>query len=1371
MRNRIISFALVLVMLFSCLSLEIFATVADGTGASTGITDNEEGTSASGTADMTDKVIAEYFEKLGTIGKSGGYNLTAAQIAAKVAKADIVVNEDFAEWSAYNNSKSSYSIPGTKKITLTNNKLFERITPGESNGNYYLQWCKSKPVATKADGSQFTDLTKGEDGKYQDAELQARIDSGDVVVTDGVVYCKESPNGEYIQVSSITTSPSVDNVSTHERMGSAFTVSFDLYYTKGTPLYMNIEVYSKTGKDFEGVKPIYKLKVTEDGILHFNDGTTEDYVSTGYKLADDDCTQITITVTPRGIDGKRDVDASGNIIVGSDDNTLHLYANGKHLKTFTALKDSLVKIWTPKDSDGNALTDESGKPIIINSASDFTPYWYRLGQSGYGFKLDDFRLYFGQNVEIATAAHKNLAYSHKHDVKNNKNILTATCQDEGCGVSETLTIDINSKQGEYGLSVEEVKALLAEEDRTLDAGVDFTGGAHGSLTFGNGTYKENDVDVIDWTVIADYTDKNGNDCLIWQRPVAKNPKTNALFTKAEVEALSDTAKALIVFENGVPYYTGNLTSEFVQYTYTEGSSSSIKNTVKDPTNPVVGGAYVFTMDLTYYGGYFPFQVLSRTKNSSFENVSLYPFKISDGKLYVINSSGKTEEEISDVTIPIGKTFQITFLHTPRGFDGERDVENGYSTDDDNTFHIFIDGKLVVTRTLVPSSKAYKEWESTVDDVNVKVSPGSDFTINFVRIGQNNADVAHTTDLYTVDNIKVYRGTSVECTHSFSKDPNKCDWCGHEFNIWKCELCDGNLISEDVIVVGQSATLGDVINFNAFLKLNKEPSLFGDDTVVLDTKESGGTKRVEYKISDLAPIEEGESLGLYKVSIPLSSIDMARDIVISVVSKTDDTASYTARLSSYLDKLLETNHSYYVRQLVKAMENYGAYAQKYFEGKNGNPDDLGVLPNANLNELDRNLISTVTAETLAPYNVTITGDSVEVDYCTFVLDSVTELRIFFRDAEGVTASENGKALTKHKSDDDGYSYVALTDPSPATFANEHTVVFSDGESETTLTVSANSVLNLMYESDNEKMRNLAASMYLLGKASYEYQQYYVLGNKPEKQKWDDDGVLKLLCLGNSFSVDAMEWIAEIAVDLGYKEIMFGNLYIGGCYIDRHIKEIETNSTEYTYYLEIGTADGVNKTKYSGHTAAEAIMSENWDFISLQQGSAKSYAEQHYANLPTLIDYVKTVCPGATLVWHQTWAYAEWYANQTYSITQENMYKGIVNCVQNCVMTNEDIEILVPSGTAIQNARTSYLGDNMNRDGTHLDYGVGRYIAALTFFAALTGEDISKVEWAPTNIGNDTADVDAAARAVAIESVINALKNPYEVTKSQYTVKPQ
>lgn len=39
------------------------------------------------------------------------------------------------------------------------------------------------------------------------------------------------------------------------------------------------------------------------------------------------------------------------------------------------------------------------------------------------------------------------------------------------------------------------------------------------------------------------------------------------------------------------------------------------------------------------------------------------------------------------------------------------------------------------------------------------------------------------------------------------------------------------------------------------------------------------------------------------------------------------------------------------------------------------------------------------------------------------------------------------------------------------------------------------------------------------------------------------------------------------------------------------------------------------------------------------------------------------------------------------------------------------MIIPTGTAIQNARTSFVGDHMNRDGYHLDLKIGRYTAAL------------------------------------------------------------
>ena len=1338
MKNRIISFCLMLVMLFSCLSLQIFAAEGNSTESSVD-------TSGTATSDVTEEKIAEYFKEYGSLHQGGGYNLTAAELAQKVSAQNIILNEEFAKWDTYDNSvpaSPAVSIPGSNKLTLVNKPAFERVTPGEADGNYYLKWGDySQPVATKADGSHFTNLKKDSaTGKYLDTDLQALVDAGQVIISDGVVYLKKDNQGEYVQYS-FGKNLTPDNAATHEYRGATYTISFDLLPTSGKTALGNFENASNAKNGFGVVTARYGFKILQSGKLQLVDGAAGDYVSTSHTLVGGEWVQLAITHVPK-------------------ENTVYYYLNGELIFTAQALSDTYNTTLTATDSKGNS--------VEINGATDFTFHRYRFGQSGYGFAMDDLRIYYGENVEIATPPH-NFTYSHTHDIESNKNLLVATCQDEGCNVVEVLEADLCNKNGAHGLSVEDVSAILEAAEVRESALAPFTGGNIGKLNFTSGTYKENGAAVIDWVIVTSKKDASGNECLLWQRPVAKNPANAKVFTEAEVAQLSETAQALITFENGVPYYTGAVTGEYISYDFEDAQKAYVKDIiVNEPDNPILGGTYTITFDFTYYGGkYSPIQLRSYTK-AEFENYDIHPITIRNGQLYSVLEG--TSTQVPGVTIPVGQTIQITFMHMPRGFDGKRDVVNGYSAGDDDTYSIFIDGKCVATRKYLPA-ETYAEWDYTVGEATTKVSPSSDFTVKMIRFGQIAADNAHTSNLFAIDNLKIYRAATVECAHSVSDKLDTCDWCGHKFDLQRCDFCQGSALSETVSLVGQSATIGDVIEFNAFLKLLKDPALYGEETIVLDTTANGGTRKIECKLSDLAMIESGDAKGLYKVSLPLRSIDMTRSITVSVVGADDNTASCTASMNDYLDLLMESVKSYYIRQLVKTMKNYGACAQLYFEGKNGNPEDLGALPNENLAAIDKNRLTYVDTNTLLPYKASIEGSAVEISSFKLVLDSATELRILFRDGEGVTAKENGRVLTKHASEIDGYSYVSLVDPSPATFKDNHTVVFSNGEGETMLNVSVYSVLYLMHKGSDAELATLASSMYLFGKAAYEYAYYYIQDNEQEKQEWDEDGVLKLLCIGNSFSVDAMEWIGEIAADLGYTEVVFGNLYIGGCYIDKHITQFEDNLTNYTYYLEVGTSsEGLKKTTSAGYIGADAILSENWDFISLQQGSARSFTIDEYKNLPVLIDHVTSLCPSATLVWHQTWAYEENYANETKNITQAQMYEGILNCVQNAVMTQEEIELLIPSGTAIQNARTSYLGDTMNRDGYHLDKGIGRYIAALTFFAALTGADISKLEWAPTNIGSDVRDVDAAARAVAIESVINALKNPYEVTQSQYTEKP-
>ena len=44
--------------------------------------------------------------------------------------------------------------------------------------------------------------------------------------------------------------------------------------------------------------------------------------------------------------------------------------------------------------------------------------------------------------------------------------------------------------------------------------------------------------------------------------------------------------------------------------------------------------------------------------------------------------------------------------------------------------------------------------------------------------------------------------------------------------------------------------------------------------------------------------------------------------------------------------------------------------------------------------------------------------------------------------------------------------------------------------------------------------------------------------------------KVLAIGNSFSIDAMQYLYGLAKDTGYTDIVLGNLYIGGCTLQTH-----------------------------------------------------------------------------------------------------------------------------------------------------------------------------------------------------------------------------
>lgn len=245
-------------------------------------------------------------------------------------------------------------------------------------------------------------------------------------------------------------------------------------------------------------------------------------------------------------------------------------------------------------------------------------------------------------------------------------------------------------------------------------------------------------------------------------------------------------------------------------------------------------------------------------------------------------------------------------------------------------------------------------------------------------------------------------------------------------------------------------------------------------------------------------------------------------------------------------------------------------------------------------------------------------------------------------------------------------------------------------------------------------------------------------------------VRILAIGNSFSQDAIEqYLHELALADGDTAII-GNMFIGGCSLERHVNNARGDKHDYAY-RKIG-ADGV-KVERKNTSLLEALNDEPWDYISMQQASPLSGLDESYsAWLPELNAFVKKNGPSkARRVMHQTWAYSKDAAHtgfKNYDRDQQKMYNAIVSA-NNKAAKSVGIKTIIPSGTAIQNARTSYLGDHLNRDGYHLDYGVGRFTAACAWYEKLFGRDVEKNCYLPAGMSPDLARVAKAAAHAAVQ----------------------
>lgn len=252
-------------------------------------------------------------------------------------------------------------------------------------------------------------------------------------------------------------------------------------------------------------------------------------------------------------------------------------------------------------------------------------------------------------------------------------------------------------------------------------------------------------------------------------------------------------------------------------------------------------------------------------------------------------------------------------------------------------------------------------------------------------------------------------------------------------------------------------------------------------------------------------------------------------------------------------------------------------------------------------------------------------------------------------------------------------------------------------------------------------------------------------------------LKVLAIGNSFSVDAVEQDLHAICSTAGKEILIGSLYIGGCSLEQHLKNLEQSESAYLY-TRISPEGEIRKR---GNTTLKyALLEEDWDYITFQQASDVSGIYESYVCLPELISRVREIVgERPRFLWHMTWAYAPHSTHpgfDNYGRSQKVMFDSIVACAERVMSDNPDLHGIIPVGMAIQDARESGLGTNLTRDGYHLSLTVGRYIASATWFKVLFNGNILANPFMPQGVSLDE-------RAIARAAVATAVEHPFKKYK--------
>lgn len=271
-------------------------------------------------------------------------------------------------------------------------------------------------------------------------------------------------------------------------------------------------------------------------------------------------------------------------------------------------------------------------------------------------------------------------------------------------------------------------------------------------------------------------------------------------------------------------------------------------------------------------------------------------------------------------------------------------------------------------------------------------------------------------------------------------------------------------------------------------------------------------------------------------------------------------------------------------------------------------------------------------------------------------------------------------------------------------------------------------------------------------------------------------LKVLMIGNSFSVCALREMPNVAKSMGLK-LDLCSLYIGGCSLERHWQNVckpETKPYSVSWnYGGIGNSSNAPMASMENRgkgNIPDMLKADKWDVVTIQQASHFSWKPESFH--PFGDDLVKTIrelAPQAKIVVQETWSYTPWDGRfKKWGIDQNEMYEKLHQTYADFAKPyGFDI---IPVGTAVQIWRkklpvvyteNSFGGDVCGsakfeeKDGKFVPRGDvfhfnsrGHYLQGLVWTAKLFGVDVSACQYTPGFLEPAQAEL---MKKVAMEAV--------------------